>query len=155
MSSFRFQKVFVLLLYLKRGGGILFPTHNSICKKGGPVVVLVDEYDKPMLDNLGNLDVANEMRLVLRSFYRVLKSCDEYLRFVMLTGISKFSKTGVFSAMNNLQDISMDWRYGDIVGYTQTELEENFTGWIDGAAAYRDISAGCEALLKKILWTSV
>ena len=107
----------------------------ALFKKGGPVVVLIDEYDKPMLDNIGNPEAADAMRQVLRSFYTVLKSCDEFLRFVMLTGISKFSKTGVFSAMNNLMDISMDWRYGDIVGYTQDELEKNFTGWIDIAAA--------------------
>ena len=100
----------------------------------GSVVVLIDEYDKPILDNIGNLNAANEMRQALRSFYTVLKSCDEYLRFVMLTGISKFSKTGVFSAMNNLMDISMDWRYGDIVGYTQDELDGNLTDWIDSAA---------------------
>ena len=101
----------------------------------GPVVVLVDEYDKPILDNIGDLNSANEMRQSLRSFYTVLKSCDEYLRFVMLTGISKFSKTGVFSAMNNLMDISMDRQYGDIAGYTQDELEENFSSWISDAAA--------------------
>ncbi len=71
------------------------------------------------------------MREVLRSFYVTLKSCDKYLRFVMLTGISKFSKAGVFSALNNLEDISMDERYGDIAGYTQSELENYFSGWID------------------------
>ena len=106
----------------------------------GPVVVLIDEYDKPILDNIGNLEDANEMRQALRSFYTVLKGSDEYLRFVMLTGISKFSKTGVFSAMNNLQDISSDRKYGDIVGYTQRELEENFGAWIDSTMKAMSIS---------------
>ena len=70
------------------------------------------------------------MREVLHSFYTTLKSCDEYLRFVMLMGISKFSKVGVFSAMNNLLDISMMENYGDIAGYTQQELEYYFDGWL-------------------------
>ena len=117
---------------------------RALYKDEGYVVVLIDEYDEPMLDSIGDLKKANSMREVLRSFYTVLKSCDKYLRFVMLTGISKFSKTGVFSAMNNLMDISMDWRYGDIVGYTQNELEKNLSDWIDGASkrmkmSYREL----------------
>ena len=119
----------------RTGGGMLLQMIQRLFKAGGPVVVLIDEYDKPMLDNIGNLETANAVRQALRSFYTVLKGCDEYLRFVMLTGISKFSKAGVFSAMNNLMDISMDRRYGDIVGYTQEELEENFAEWIDNAAS--------------------
>ena len=107
---------------------------RALYKARGPVVVLIDEYDKPILDKIGLPDEAEAMRGVLRGFYAVLKGCDEYLRFVMLTGISKFSKTGVFSAMNNLNDISMDELFGDIVGYTQAELEDNFSGWIDAAA---------------------
>ncbi|MBR4195611.1 MAG: AAA family ATPase [Synergistaceae bacterium] len=101
----------------------------------GQVVVLVDEYDKPILDNLSDIRKAHEMREVLRSFYTVLKSCDEYLRFVLITGISKFSKMGVFSAMNNLEDISMDKSCGDIAGYTQWELEYYFAGWLEAASA--------------------
>ena len=132
----------------ERCGEIFRKIILNLFKMGGPVVVLIDEYDKPMLDNIGNLEAANEMRQMLRSFYTVLKGCDEYLRFVMLTGISKFSKTGVFSAMNNLMDISMDWRYGDIVGYTQEELEENFTGWIDSAADRMKI--GHDELLRRL-----
>ena len=115
-------------------GGKLQDLLMGLFQVCGPVTVLIDEYDKPILDNIGNPESANKMRLVLRSFYTVLKSCDEYLRFVMLTGISKFSKAGVFSAMNNLEDISMDARYGDIAGYTQQELEENFSSWIENAA---------------------
>ena len=92
---------------------------------------MIDEYDKPILDNINDLQKANEMREVLRSFYTTLKSCDEYLRFVLLTGISKFSKAGVFSALNNLADISMLKKYGDIVGYTQEELDENFAEYLE------------------------
>ena len=101
----------------------------------GQVVVLIYEYDNPILDNLSNLKRANEMREVLRSFYTVLKSCDEYLRFVFITGISKFSKMGVFSAMNNLEDISMDRQFADIAGYTQNELEGCFDDWLNAASA--------------------
>ena len=115
---------------------------RALFRASGPVVVLIDEYDKPILDNIGDLNAANEMRQVLRSFYTVLKSCDEYLRFVMLTGISKFSKAGVFSSMNNLEDISMDRQYGDIVGYTQDEIEENFQDWIDSAADRMKLDRG-------------
>ena len=121
---------------------------DEIYKVQGAVVVLVDEYDKPILDNINDMQKADEMRGVLRSFYTTLKSCDEYLRFVMLTGISKFSKVGVFSAMNNLEDISMDRRYGDITGYTQIELENYFGEWIDNAADRMKLTSG--ELLKRL-----
>ena len=104
----------------------------KLYKRYGQIVVLIDEYDKPILDNLSE---ANAMREVMRSFYTVLKGCDEYLRFVFITGISKFSKMGVFSAMNNLLDISMLEKYGDITGYTQSELENYFSEWIKSTNA--------------------
>jgi len=131
-----------LTLYSKTVEGMFQDILLSLYEREGKIAVLIDEYDKPMLDNISNLELANAMRLVLRSFYTVLKSCDEYLRFVMLTGISRFSKTGVFSALNNLEDISMDRQYGDIVGYTQDELEENFTGWVDNAADKMKLGRG-------------
>ena len=115
-------------------GGVLLRTIHVLYKQYGNVVVLIDEYDKPILDNLSDLKKANEMREVLRSFYTTLKSCDEYLRFVFITGISKFSKVGVFSAMNNLEDISMDKRYGSITGYTQEELEYVFNDRLNATA---------------------
>ena len=132
----------------KKCSGTLLQVIYHLYKKYGQVVVLIDEYDKPILDNLEDLDKAEEMREVLRSFYVILKSCDEYLRFVMLTGISKFSKAGVFSALNNLQDISMSIRYGDIAGYMQQELEENFSDWIIETAQIMSLDRS--SLLKKI-----
>ena len=129
-------------------GEILRRIIRALFKDNGPVVVLIDEYDKPILDHLGDLEEAEAFRGALRSLYTVLKGCDEYLRFVMLTGISKFTKTGVFSAMNNLRDISMSEQYGDIVGYTQPELEANFAGWIDAAAEKMKLSR--EELLKQM-----
>ena len=121
---------------------------DEIYNTHGAVVVLIDEYDKPILDNINEPQKTDEMREVLRSFYTTLKSCDKYLRFVMLTGISKFSKVGVFSAMNNLEDISMDSRYGDIIGYTQSELENYFSEWIDNAAYRMNLS--CKELLVRL-----
>jgi len=112
----------------------------KLYKRNGSMVILIDEYDKPILDNITNLKKANEMREVLRSFYTTIKSCDNYFRFVFIAGISKFSKTGVFSAMNNLMDISLDQEYGDITGYTEEELRFYFRDWIDSASRKMKIS---------------
>jgi hypothetical protein len=95
-----------------------------------PVVVLIDEYDKPILDNITNLPVAIEIKNSLRNFYSVLKSRDEQLKFVFLTGVTKFSKVSIFSGLNNLNDISLDAKYADICGYTQTELETYFAEYL-------------------------
>ncbi len=92
----------------------------------GKVVVLVDEYDKPIIDNIGNVDNAGRIRDVLKGFYEVLKGLDEYLRFVFLTGVSKFSKVGVFSGLNHLKDITLDIRFGSMLGMTQSEMEARF-----------------------------
>ena len=121
---------------------------RKLSKQHGPVVVLIDEYDKPILDHMDDLRLSDSMRQVLRGFYAVLKGCDEYLHFVLLTGISRFTKTGVFSAMNNLQDISMEEQYGDIVGYTQEELETCFSAWLDEAAKQRQMTRA--ALLDRV-----
>ncbi len=129
-------------------GGALQDVIIGLHKAGGPVVVLIDEYDKPILDKIGDMEGAEAMRDSLRTLYTVLKGCDEYLRFVMLTGISKFTKTGVFSAMNNLRDISASESFGDIVGYTQAELEGDFSDWIDAAALKMETTR--EGLLKRM-----
>lgn len=110
--------------------GMLKNLIRELSRTQGQAVVLVDEYDKLILDNIGDLSKAAAMREVLCSFYTVLKSCDEYVRFLFITGISKFAKVGVFSAMNNLLDISLTEKYGDIAGYTQKELEDNFSEWL-------------------------
>ncbi len=89
-------------------------------------VILIDEYDKPILDNITDTEVAVEMREGLKNLYSVIKDCDEYLKFVFLTGVSKFSKVSIFSGLNNLQDITTDERYGVICGYTQDDLEREF-----------------------------
>ena len=93
------------------------------------VVVLVDEYDKPLLDNLTK-DVAEDIREGLSSFYSVLKDADRYVKFVFLTGVSKFNKTSIFSKLNNLTDISLKPKYADICGYTQKDLEVVFADYL-------------------------
>ncbi len=94
------------------------------------VVVLIDEYDKPILDALPDIAHSAIMRSELRSFYGVLKDADPYLRFVFLTGVSKFSKAGVFSGLNQLNDLTLNPRYSDICGYTQADVDHHFAPWL-------------------------
>ena len=99
---------------------------------GERVVVLVDEYDKPILDNLTRPEIAREMRDGLRNLYSVIKEADAHIRFAFLTGVSKFSKVSLFSGLNNLNDITVDARYSAICGYTEADLEEVFAPELDG-----------------------
>ncbi|GAB6077583.1 ATP-binding protein [Hydrogenobaculum acidophilum] len=91
-----------------------------------PVVVLVDEYDKPILDAIDNLDNAYENREMLKDFYSPLKDLDPYLKFVFLTGVSRFSKVSIFSGLNQLRDITLSKTFATICGYTESELENVF-----------------------------
>mgnify|MGYP002925705789 CR=1 FL=1 len=84
-------------------------------KTGQRVVILVDEYDKPMLQALGNEELQDEYRDTLKAFYSVMKTQDRYIRFGLLTGVTKFGKISVFSDLNNLKDISMDDRYLSLI----------------------------------------
>ena len=95
-------------------------------KHGQKVVVLIDEYDKPILDNIENPQRAIENRDFLRGMYIQLKANDEFLRFAFLTGISKFSKASIFSGLNNIVDISLMPKYGNICGYTHENLKTDF-----------------------------
>ena len=103
----------------------------QLYEQHGPVVVLIDEYDKPLSDSIDNVQRAVEIRDVLRGFYEVIKSSASYLRFVFITGVTKYSKMSIFSSMNNLNDISIDSRYSTMLGYTQEELEHYFDEGID------------------------
>ena len=95
------------------------------------IVVLVDEYDKPILDVINDIDEAKQNREILKNLYSVIKECDSYLRFVFFTGVSKFSKVSLFSGLNNLEDLTLTPEYSDICGYTQKELEHNFKPYLD------------------------
>ncbi len=101
-------------------------------RTGRRAVVLVDEYDKPILDALGDRELALANRDFLRSLYGVIKACDEQLRFVFLTGVSKFSQAGLFSGLNNLIDITLEPEFSSICGYTDVELDAVFAPELEG-----------------------
>ena len=100
---------------------------NAATKTGERVVILVDEYDKPILQAIGNDSLQTEYRNTLKAFYGVLKSMDGYIRFALLTGVTKFGKVSVFSDLNNLEDISRNPDYSDICGISEKELLDNFS----------------------------
>jgi hypothetical protein len=99
---------------------------------GQRVVVLVDEYDKPILDNITDTDIARDMRDGLRNLYSVIKGADAHIRFALLTGVSKFSKVSLFSGLNNLNDITVDPEYSALCGYTETDLDTVFAPELPG-----------------------
>ncbi len=91
-----------------------------LCEKyDQKIVVLIDEYNKPILDNIHRPEVAFEIREELKNFYSVLKDADPYLKFVFITGVSKFSKVSLFSGLNNLENLRLSPSYATICGYTQ------------------------------------
>jgi hypothetical protein len=117
-------------------------------KTGEKVVILVDEYDKAIIDNLKDIDLANEIRVSLHNFYQILKATSDHLRFVFLTGVSKFSKVSIFSGLNNLKDLTLDDKFSTICGITQTELETRFAPYIDEMAEYHKVTE--EQVLEQI-----
>ena len=104
-------------------------------KEGCSVVILIDEYDKPILQTLRDPELQAEHRAQLKAFYSVLKTQDRYIKFAFLTGVTKFGKVSVFSDLNNLTDISMDHRYISICGMTEKELLANFKEGISELAS--------------------
>ena len=96
------------------------------------VVILIDEYDNPILDNIVNKELAREAREILKNFYSVIKGADEYLKFVFIAGVSKFSKVSLFSGLNNIQDITLNPKYATICGYTQKDVETSFSEHLAG-----------------------
>ncbi|MBR5049704.1 MAG: AAA family ATPase [Desulfovibrio sp.] len=132
----------------RRARDVLASAIEVLHERKGPVVVLVDEYDAPILENIAKPDKARAMRELLHDVYSMLKVYDDYIDFIFLTGISKFSKTGLFSSLNNLQDISMSMQYGDIVGYTQNELEQCFIDWIEDVSLF--INLDIKSLLSQL-----
>ena len=100
--------------------------------RGEPAVVLIDEYDKPILDNIADPSAAQAMRDGLRDFYATLKDSDQHLRFVFLTGVTKFSKVSLFSGLNNLKDITLDARWSALCGYTDADIDTVFAPELPG-----------------------
>lgn len=103
-------------------------------KYGKKVVILVDEYDKPMLDYLHDLDIHEKLKAELRGFYSGIKSSDEYIKFAMLSGITKFGKVSIFSGLNNLTDISLLPDYNAICGISESEFHSDFENSINNFA---------------------
>ena len=109
-------------------------------KTGKPVVILVDEYDKPLLQSINNKELQEDFRATLKAFYSVLKTQDRYIRFALLTGVTKFGKVSVFSDLNNLIDISMDEGYDTLCGITEEEMHRYFEESIQKLAERYKIS---------------
>jgi hypothetical protein len=95
-------------------------------KHSQQVIILIDEYDKAILDNITDIQEAEKCRDILKVFYSQIKGADRFIKFAMLTGVTKFTKTSVFSGLNNLTDISLKPQFGSICGYTQTDVNEKF-----------------------------
>ena len=118
---------------------------------GRQVVVLVDEYDKPMLQAIGNEALQSEYRSTLKAFYGALKSSDRYIKFAFLTGVTKYGKVSVFSDLNNLIDLSLDHRYVGICGISEQELHDNFDELgqpVRDTHSMKDCVAACYELAK-------
>lgn len=121
---------------------------RSACEQTGrQVVVLIDEYDAPLLDVVHEEKDLPTLRNVMRNFYSPLKACDPYLRFVFLTGITKFSQLSIFSELNNISNISMDKPYAAICGITKEEMQEQMQGYIERLAVSLEMTEE-EVLLK-------
>ncbi len=104
------------------------------------VVILIDEYDKPILDHLTNLELAEENRMILKGFYGILKSMDQYLKFMMITGVSKFTKSSVFSELNSLLDITLNEKFANICGITHLEFSKYFGDYINELSNQKNFS---------------
>ena len=109
-------------------------------KTGHRVVILVDEYDKPLLNAIGNKPLQESFRSSLKPFYGVLKTMDRYIRFALLTGVTKFGKVSVFSDLNNLEDISMNERFVGLCGITEREIHEYMEPELHELAAAQGLS---------------
>ena len=120
-------------------------------RTGRRVVILVDEYDKPLLETIENEELNQANRSMLRAFYEVIKQCDGSIHFALLTGITKFSKTTLFSSVNNLTDITIWDEFAGVCGFTEQELEQHFTAEIEALAAAQKSSfeTTLETLKKK------
>ena len=118
---------------------------------GKRVVILVDEYDKPLLETIENEELNQANRATLRAFYEVIKQCDGAIHFALLTGITKFSKTTLFSSVNNLKDITLQDHFAAICGFTEQELTDNFAPEIEALATAQksSVEKTLETLKKK------
>ncbi len=122
--SYKYNKEYTINRNLR----LLIERSYKVTKK--QIVILIDEYDKPLLDNIDRKEEVERIRETLKGFYTTIKGLDKYIRFVLITGVSKFSKVSLFSGLNQLEDISLNKEYGNICGYTQQELEFYFKDYL-------------------------
>ncbi len=113
---------------------------RKIYNQNGKVVILIDEYDKPILDNILNRDEVLKIRTLLKKFYGIIKACEENIRFTFITGVSKFTQVSIFSDLNNLTDITLDENFATICGFTQEECEHYFAEWINENAVKNEMT---------------
>ncbi|PID29544.1 MAG: AAA family ATPase [Candidatus Cloacimonadota bacterium] len=116
----------------KSGYSLKFRELIIALSQKNPVVILIDEYDKPIIDYLGKDSnrMANINREILKDFYSIIKDSDKYIKFLFITGVSKFSKVSFFSELNNLTDITLSEKYSQITGYTEKEIVENYSDYL-------------------------
>ena len=113
---------------------------QQLAQRDGKVVLLIDEYDKPLIDYLDDISLAKTNQQVMKTFYSVIKDSDPYLQLLLITGVSKFSKVSIFSDLNHLKDLTMDRHYATLTGYTQTELEQYFEPYMQEVEEYLELS---------------
>ena len=130
-------------------GGMLRRIITNLSEiRGKPVVVIVDEYDKPFLEFYNDPQTAQKVRDIMRSYYTTFKANEQHMRYLFMTGISKFAKMGVFSTLNNLVDISLDEEFGALFGYTEEELVEDFGERLEAGA--KKLNCSVDELVKKM-----
>jgi hypothetical protein len=125
-----------------------------------PVAILVDEYDKPLIDHIDDFEKLNENRQILKDMYSVIKGNDKHIAFLMLTGVSKFSQVSIFSDLNNLNDITLDGDFAQMVGYTEAEIQSNFPSQLDiltatWASVFPDVLAEMKDWYNGYTWDGV
>ena len=119
-------------------------------KTGQKVVILIDEYDKPLLNSIGNPELQDAYRSQMKAFYSVMKTQDKYIKFGFITGVTRFSKVSIFSDLNNFTDISMDPRYVEICGITEKEIHDHLDAEVEELAIANDLTKEeCYAQLKE------
>ncbi len=121
---------------------------EKLANKHSNVVLLIDEYDKPLIDYLDDIPQAKANQQIMKTFYSVIKDSDTYLEFLLITGVSKFSRVSIFSDLNNLADLTMHRRFATLTGYTQQELEHYFAPYMPELEQYCQLSRA--ELLEKI-----
>ena len=129
----RLEQTFDVIRQFDDAGSRFADLMDNVSSKAKlPVVVLIDEYDKPILDAISSPELAKENRDFLRGFYSTIKDYDSHIKFTLLTGVSKFSKVSLFSGLNNLYDMTLDPSYSAVCGYTDNDIDSVFSAELEG-----------------------